>query len=179
MALAAFSIIMLVVAQSFGRGFVSYRETKKAQASLETAHFALNLIAKELRTSSIIPAGTSTGATTSRIKFYDYSQKRCIEYVFTEGAGGAATGQVTRRDQSFASDSPEQNRTDCENHTFGGAAQSLVTRLASQEVRVTPSDPLPTPNVGRATFALTIGSGSNATIIQTTVSLRDFNYTSL
>lgn len=172
MALAAFSIIMLMASQTFSRGFASYRETKKSQANLETAHFALSLIAKELRTSSIV--AQTTGATSSRVVFYDYSQKRCIEYVFDEGSG-----QVTRRDQPFTNDDPERNRTDCLNHVFTGTAQALVSGLSEQYVQIVTSTPPPNPSVGRATFALTLGTTSNAATLQTTVSLRDFNYTSL
>lgn len=172
MALAAFSIIMLMVSQTFTRGFFTYRETKKAQANLETAHFALNLIGKELRTSSII--SYSINATVSYVIFFDNSQNRCIEYAFDEGLG-----QVTRRDQPFGSDDPDQNRLDCAGHSFSGTPEALVTGLTGQELSIVQSDPPPLANVGRATFVLTVGQGASAASLQTTVSLRDFNYTSL
>lgn len=172
-ALAAFTLIMLGITQTLGQGIASYRETKKTQINLETAQFALNLIAKELRTSSVVDS--SITAITSTIEFYDYSQSRCIQYVLDEG-----TGQITRRSAVYASADPDQNRTDCANHVFGGASQVLFAGLLDQSGSIITSLPAtPDPRVGRITFVLTIGTNANATTLQTSLSFRDYNYTGL
>ncbi len=175
-ALGAFTLIMLTVTQIFGRSLVSYRETKKTQTNLETAQSALNLMAKELRTSSIVDA--SAGATISSIKFFDYSQNRCIEYVFHE-----TDAQITRREVDYVDPDPADNLVDeqwnyCSGHTFVSAPEVLLVGLSEQSLNVVTSVmPNPDPRVGRVSVVVTVGQGSNATTLQTTVSLRDFNYT--
>lgn len=172
-ALAVFTVIMLAMSQIMGRGILSYKETKKTQAHLETAQFALGLIAKELRTSSVVDSTIAGSAST--IKFYDYSQSRCIEYVLDE-----SVGQITRRATSIVSDDPNQNRSDCLAHTFAGASQVVFSGLLDQAVSITPSAAAsPDPLVGKITFALTVGTASNASTLQTSISLRDYNYTGL
>lgn len=172
-ALAVFSVIMLGITQTLGQGVVSYRETKRTQVNLEAAQFALNLIAKELRTSSVVDS--SVTAATSRIEFYDYSQSRCIQYILDEGSG-----QITRRSAVYASVDPNQNRTDCSNHVFGGASQVVFSGLLDQNMSIVISDPAtPDPHVGRVTFVITVGSNANATTVQTSISFRDYNYTGL
>lgn len=172
-ALAMFTIIMLAITQILGRGVSSYRETKRTQANLETAQFALSLIAKELRTSSIVDSTIT--ATTSTLKFYDYSQSRCIQYILNEDSG-----QITRQAVSFSDPDPNVNRTSCAGHTFVGGAQIVFSGLLDQAVNVVTSvPPSPDPSVGRVTFAITVGTGSNATTLQTSISLRDYHYTGL
>lgn len=172
-ALAMFTIIMLAITQILGRGVSSYRETKRTQANLETAQFALSLIAKELRTSSIVDSNIT--ATNSTIEFYDYSQSRCIQYILDE-----SSGQITRRAVSFSDPDPNVNRSSCAGHTFGGSAQVVFSGLLDQAVNVVTSTPAsPDPRVGRVTFVITVGTGSNAATLQTSISLRDYNYTGL
>lgn len=171
-ALAMFTIIMLAITQILGRGVSSYRETKKTQANLETAQFALSLIAKELRTSSIVDSNIT--ATNSTIEFYDYSQGRCIQYVLDE-----SSGQITRRAVSFSDPDSNVNRTSCAGHTFSGSTQVVFSGLLDQAVNVVSSAPTPDPQVGRVTFVITIGTGANAATLQTSISLRDYNYTGL
>lgn len=179
-ALAAFTIIMLAVTQIFGRGFTSYRMVKTTQNSLQAAQFALNLISKEIRTSSMVVG--SPGGSSSRMVFYDYSQGRCIEYVFTQGTG--TSGTVTRRAATVvpgvANPGPNDYRASCASHSFVGSASTLLTSLTGQAVSIVTSldtsDPSG-PRVGQVTMVLTVGTGTTSSSLQTTVSLRDFNYT--
>lgn len=174
-ALAAFSIIMIAITQIFARGIGSYREVRKTQSNLEAAQSILNLMAKELRTSSVVTS--SLGATISTIKFFDYSQNRCIEYSFNE-----TTGQITKRSVAYTDPDPTDNAYDeqwnyCNSVAFAGAAQPLLTGLTSQTINLVTSVAPPNPLVGKVTVAVTIGQGSASTSLQTSVSLRDFNYT--
>ncbi len=174
-ALGAFSIIMIAITQIFSRGITSYREVHRTQVNLEAAQAVLNLMAKELRTSSVVDS--SLGATVSTIKFFDYSQNRCIEYSFDE-----SNGQVTKRSTGYTDPDPTDNAFDeqwnyCNGVVLTGAAQPLLTGLMSQTVDLVASLAPPNQQVGKVTISLTIGQGSSSTTIQTTVSLRDFNYT--
>lgn len=177
-ALATFTIIMLVVTQIFGRGIASYRETKKTQINLQSAQSMLNLLAKELRTSSI--AASAPGTNSSTIRFFDYSQNSCIEYVINR-----STGLVTRREAGYVDGDPADNTNDeqlnyCIGHSFAGSAETLLTGVTDQVIQVVnSSDDSTNPQVGKVTLSLTLGQGSNQSTIQTTVSLRDFNYTGL
>lgn len=174
-ALGAFSIIMIAITQIFARGIGSYREVRRTQANLESTQAVLNLMAKELRTSSVV--SSTLGATISTIKFFDYSQNRCIEYSFNE-----TTGQIAKRSVAYTDTDPDDNPFDeqwnyCSSVAFAGAAQPLLTGLVSQTVALTASVAPPNPQVGKVTVSITVGQGSAATSIQTSVSLRDFNYT--
>ncbi len=174
-ALAAFSIIMIAITQIFARGISSYREVRRTQSNLEAAQAILNLMAKELRTSSVV--SSSLGTSVSTIKFYDYSQNTCIEYSFNE-----TTGQITKRSVDYVDSDEDNNTYDehwnyCNGVAFAGTAQPLLTGLTSQTVNLVTSVSPPNPLVGKVTVAITIGQGSSSTSLQTSVSLRDFNYT--
>lgn len=169
MAMGAFTIIIMGVMQITTQGSKSYRGMKAIQTNLETAQFALNLMAKELRTSSVV--SSSTGGTVSSIVFFDYSQNRCIQYRADE-----STGMVMKRSHSFASANPDTNRSDCEGYVFAEPYETLLSGLSNQVVVVDPSEAVPDPAVGRVTVSLTIGTAGAAATAQTTVSLRDFNY---
>lgn len=163
-AMAAFTIIIMGTIQIMAQGSKNYRTTKNLQTNLEASQFALNLMAKELRSSSII-ASTATS-----VQFYDYSQNRCISY-------GVSGGLLRRGSREFSDPDPNISRQDC---VAGGAgAPSVVaTDITGVFFQVDPSTSSP-PHVGRVTVGFTVGTGSAASTVQTTVSLRDFNYIGL
>lgn len=166
--LGAFTIIMLGTIQILAQGTRSYKGAKVIQANLETAQFAISTLAKELRTSSVVQA--TVGATSSTITFFDYSQNRCIQYQADETAK-----TLSKRTHGFGGADPNANRSSCAAYagSFTEAYEPLLTDLTNQLWYVDLSTPMPTPHVGRVTVSLTIGTGAS---IQTTVSLRDFNY---
>lgn len=178
-ALAAFTIIMLAITYIFSRSYTFYREVKKTQINLQTAQSTLNLLAKELRTSSVVANG-ATGENPYTLRFFDYSQSRCIQYVFDQ-----TTEIITRQAENppfepTASNPGDEQVVHCTGYTFPGTSQVLLTGLKGQTIRVVNSDNDTTnPVVGRVTISLSFGTGSNETTIQTSVSLRDFNYTGL
>lgn len=169
--LAAFSIIMVGTMLILGRGTQSYRNVKEMQNNLESVQFALNIFGKELRTSSVV--SSSSGAATSWIKFFDYSQGRCVQYQADE-----TTGTFSKRSHAFNDANPNTNRSSCLGYAFAEAYEPLLTGLSAQALFVDQSTPMPNPHVGRVTISLTVGTTSAATA-QTTVSLRDFNYIGL
>lgn len=177
-ALAAFTIIMLGVTQIFARGIVSYRETKRTQNNLQGAQSVLNLIAKELRTSSV--AVSTPGTSSSTIRFFDYSQGGCIEYVFNQTSGLVTRRAAVYNDGDTADNPNDEQLNYCVGHSFTGTADTLLTGLTGQAIRVVnSSDNATAPQVGKVTISLTLGQGSNQSTLQTTVSLRDFNYIGL
>lgn len=168
MAMGAFTLIMMGTIQILAQGSKNYRSTKLIQTNLETAQFALNAMAKELRTSSVV--GASMGATSSSVTFFDYSQNRCIQYRADESAG-----TLTKRSHAFGSTDPNANRTSCAAYTFTETSVPVLTDLSNQAFNVDMSTQTP-PHVGRVSVALTIGTSGASAMVQTTVSLRDFNY---
>jgi prepilin-type N-terminal cleavage/methylation domain-containing protein len=172
MAMGAFTLIMMGTIQIMAQGSKNYRSTKLIQTNLETAQFALNAMAKELRTSSVVTS--STGAIASSVTFFDYSQSRCIQYRADE-----STGTVTKRSHAFGSADPDANRTSCAGYTFTEAPEEVLSGLSNQAFNIDMSTGvlgLSSPHVGRVTVALTVGAAGGAATVQTTVSLRDFNY---
>lgn len=166
--LSAFLVVIMGTIQIITQGTRSYKEMKTVQANLESVQFVLNLLSKELRTSSVVTS--SLGAVTSTVTFFDYSQNRCIQYRFDETAG-----RVEKRFRGFAAADPNTNRSSCAAYagSFTETYETLLTGLTSHALYVDQSTPMPTPHTGRVTASLTVGTDASA---QTTVSLRDYNY---
>jgi len=170
--LGVFTFIMLGTVLIMAQGTRSYKGTKVIQNNLETIQFVLNTVSKELRTSSVV--GSSLGATTSTITFYDYSQSRCIQYQADE-----TSGTFSRRSRAFTGVNPDANRSSCLGYSFTESYETLLTGLSVQAMNVVRSRNIADasgPMVGRVTILLTVGTGGAAASAQTTVSLRDFNY---
>ncbi|MFA9262749.1 MAG: type II secretion system protein J, partial [Undibacterium sp.] len=142
MSLAIFSIIMSGTMLILGRGTQSYRNLRVMQTNLENAQYALNIFAKELRTSSVLTS--SSGATTSWIKLFDYSQGRCIQYQADE-----TSGNFSKRSHIFNNANPDTNRSDCLSYSFTESYEPILTGLSAQALFVDPSTAMPTPQVGR------------------------------
>lgn len=175
-----FLIVMIASSQIFTNAFVGYRDAKAVQRDVENAQFALNILAKELRTSSI------AGAISTGIRFYDYSQGICFRYEFNNGEFRVA--KVVTAD-----------RLECRQYPF--AAQGVYTVIVSNVIGAsfdvdfssdgskysdddngTHLDASGVKKVGKATISLQIKEGAGnrpATNIQTTVSLRDYGFVGL
>ncbi|MCA9365225.1 MAG: type II secretion system protein, partial [Candidatus Moranbacteria bacterium] len=80
-ATAVFVVIMTAVASIFARYSGSFRDARAIQNNMEEAQFAMNLIAKTLRTSTV----KNFGSAGKSITVFDYSQSECIEYEFDAG----------------------------------------------------------------------------------------------
>lgn len=173
--LFVFLIIMTAVTNTFTSGFFSYKNTKIAQKNVENAQFALNLMAKELRTSTIVSSSVTM------VRFYDYSQNMCLEYQIV---GGEL--KVTKREPDNTSPTPVNPDNDCGNNAgYSSLASVVKTEMNGGEVtgslRVIPSDPTSSPKkVGKVTISLQIQESANQIArIQTTVSLRDYGFSGI
>jgi len=160
-ALFVFLIIMTELSQTFTQSFASYKRTKAVQRDVANSQFALNLMAKELRTSSIV------SSTASKVKFYDYSQGECIEYRINASALQVAKAAAV-------------DLADCVATTLG-SYDAVTTGTVTGGFVVTPSsDVSGSKVVGKITVSLEISEGPDHTAsIQTTSSLRDYGYVGL
>ena len=168
-----FSLMMAATAEIFTKAFSGYRNTRAIQRDVENAQYTLNLISKELRTSTVVaPLTGSFPLNSLSVKFYDHSQGRCFYYRISAGALQVASALST-------------GPPDCTTKTLPTPA-TISTGTVIGSFRVTPScSSVVTPGctgakrVGKVTISLDISEGAGSTHkaqIQTTSSLRDFGY---
>lgn len=172
--IALFIIIMTGVIQIFGTSFNAYRQTRLLQHNLEIAQVAVNQMAKELRTSSVV--ASTTGGGNFSVTFFEYSGKNCIQYV-----ASGATGKLTKYARPIGGTDPDLNRQDCQTNgaTFlvGDLVSSGITSAASLVIpSVKNQTGVTMGHVGKITISLTFGGSLRPVTLQTTVSFRDFNY---
>lgn len=167
-----FSLMMVAVSQIFAKAFSGYRNTRATQRDVENAQYALNLLSKELRTSTVVAPLTGTfPLTSSSVKFYDHSQGRCFYYRIV----GAPTNAL--QVASALSSDP----TDCTTRNVG-TPTTITTGTVAGSFRVTPScSSVVSPGctgakrAGKVTISLDISEdATHRAQIQTTASLRDF-----
>lgn len=170
--LFVFSLMMAATAEIFTKAFSGYRNTRATQRDVENAQYALNLISKELRTSTVVTSLTPPFPRSSpSIKFYDHSQGRCFYYRINASALQVASASST-------------GPADCTTRNVGTPV-TISTGRVSGSFRITPScgsvvDPpecTGTKRVGKVTIILDISEdNTHRAQIQTTASLRDFGY---
>lgn len=162
-AMFVFSIMMAAVSQVFSTTFTAYRNVRAIQRDIDNAQYSLNILAKELRTSSVV----STNGTVSVVKFYDHSQGKCFQY------------QINQNKLQVASTDPVPDSVGgCIATTFSSFTD-ISTGVITGAFRVTSSTTTPS-SVGKVTMSLDISEGSDHHAkIQTSVSLRDFSLSGL
>lgn len=160
-----FSLIMVFTASVFGRAFQGYRTAKVIQKDLENAQYAMNLVAKTIRTSKIIvPPATST---VLAIRVYDYSQlsNKCIEYKFENNKLKSGASNIADTDETLCISTTSIVPSDMTTGTIAGSFSAVpssptVTGKVTISMKVCPSSPCP-------------GNPKDEARIQTTVSLRN------
>lgn len=158
-----FTLLMVTTSQVFASAFSGYQATRAIQRDVENAQFAISILVKQLRTSSIV-SGSATRST--YVQFFDYSQNRCFHYRISNGA--LETSQISVSD-----------RAACYSLNFLSATFSAVTTgTVSGFFQATPSNPAG-PEVGKVTISLDIQEGIHHVQIQTSTSLRDYGYVGL
>lgn len=182
-AMFIFTTAMSIIANVFAATFSSYRHSRMQQQNLEKIQQLNNLMAKEIRTSSIVgaegnghSAGDADGYAATRfddsdpiVYFFDYSKGECIGYQFIESQGklyrNSASTTVSNCRSSFSTlVSPTNGRV-----VAGGIRRAVFKFAQSREVG---GD----RRVGffAATFQPEIPGVSQPTPIQMFVSLRDY-----
>lgn len=162
-----FSIIMIAVTSYFVSVTSANQNSKRLQQNLEDVRFVMNRIAKVFRTSVLI------SSTTTEVRVFDYSQKRCLRYRF-EGNSiveyssvSLPTGQLDEKGWCAGMLSFSSNTL---------MSVSTGVSLSGRFVAV-PSDDGATGGsklAGRVTMNATVTRQNNASTIQTTVSLRNY-----
>lgn len=152
-AVLIFSIVMVLLSGTFASFIKSYAQNRKIQKDTESAQYAMNLMAKTLRTSSLLTI-------TFPLRTFDYSQtgNNCMVYDYV------SPSKIT-----FSS------TTTADSAACGTALMPAATDLTSNNI--VNASVLATATTGttrgKVTIVLSVQSnGSSAIPIQTTVSLR-------
>lgn len=81
-----FTIMMTSVSQIFSTTFLGYKNIRAVQRDIDNAQYSLNIIAKELRTSTMTNPTTGSLVNRTDIQFFDHSQDRCFRYRISGGS---------------------------------------------------------------------------------------------
>lgn len=170
--LFVFLIIMLALSDTFTQSFAGYRNARAVQKDVENAQFALNLMAKELRTSTVV------SFTASSVKFYDHSQGRCFEYNINTTDKTLETRSRPPTSNFAPPDADVKKVNDCKLNPISVVYTTLSTGVSDGKFVVVPSDKDSNPKkVGKVTTSLQISEGpKHKANVQTTSSLRDYGY---
>ena len=159
-----FVMMMVGVTAIFAKTIKAYKNAKNIQRNLESDQFAMNQIAKTLRTSTI-----AWSYSDYRIKVWDYSRTsyECIEYGYY-----ADDDTITMGSTDSAADADACQGASISNNSI------MVSNVNSARFYIVPSSESPN-TVGRVTVVFEICADSDCeeagkTRIQTTVSLRDY-----
>jgi prepilin-type N-terminal cleavage/methylation domain-containing protein len=161
--LFVFTIIMTSVAQIFSTAFSGFRVNRAVERDVQNAQYAINIMAKELRTGSVVSASGNR----QFVQFFDHSQGKCFRYRINAGVLQVASADST---------GVNSGATRCDTMNLV-AFTSLSTGTVTGSFRVTPSTVVdgPPAEVGRVTIILHIADdATHVANIQTTISLRDF-----
>jgi Tfp pilus assembly protein PilV len=174
--IGVFSLMMVTIAGIFGSSISSSRSNRVIERNVENAQFVMNEMAKELRTSTVVdPADAPPGApvTQNSVRFFDYSQSKCIKYFIATVNGNSV---IKRAVPSAVTADP----TAC-----AGAAMDVEQIMTTGDV--VPSFYVITSSnggvnstlarVGRVTMVFVVKEKAGATqsvTLQTSVSLRDY-----
>jgi prepilin-type N-terminal cleavage/methylation domain-containing protein len=170
-----FSIVMVSVVSYFVNITAANQNTKRLQQNLEDTRFAMNRIAKVLRT-SVVVTPSSNASNIGTLRVYDYSQAGCVEYTFDSNSNslrerfavkpGTETNEKTwcRTTSSLSSPSSLVNVMD---GTFAGHFNAVPSKD-------TASAGSGNEEAGRVIISATIARRALSSTIQTTVSLRNY-----
>ncbi|MEI7621618.1 MAG: prepilin-type N-terminal cleavage/methylation domain-containing protein [Candidatus Moraniibacteriota bacterium] len=161
-----FSFLMVMIAGSFTSFLKTYVQEKKMQNNIEQANFAMNLMAKTLRTSDVV-----YDATNSILNVYDFSQEKCLRYRIN---GTASNKKLTLENSKtigaksidecdWANMQAPQDLTLLNNGSFKSVRSTLATDAS--------------PSFGYVLINLSIqepGQTGKPLALQTAVSLRNY-----
>lgn len=168
MAMFIFTVMMVAISGVFVSFIKANRHARAVQQDLEDAEYAMNIMAKTLRTSSIV----TIGATRYSIEIYDYSQGKCFGYSFNGGnLRVRSVAPTTANDPSTcAANLALLPATAYQNLTNSGN----VLLAESGFVRKIETD---SNNVGSVTILVTIQEAgtTDKARVQTSVSLHDYS----
>lgn len=194
-----FLLMMVAIVQIFAQQINAYRHAKEIQSDMENAQFAMNYIAKTLRTASVLGHGSDDFTDVVQFEdndfhaekvegeslvLYDFSQEECIKLTFkTEGDYTALWVIKNEGQDNFVAFDQVEDCLDPGNY-----AQAHERRLTTGKVEgmfyVAPTryknlqGSRQTDTIGRVTTAMKVWSRDDDDTepihLQTTVSLRDY-----
>ena len=112
-AMFIFILAITMLIGGFSSFFKNYIVAKKIQKDVENAQYAMNLMAKTLRTSSVV---SNSSAFSPALIIYDYSQNLCIEYSYSDNAIKYRTSAT-----------PPANLSDPSSCSFSGTPTSMTS----------------------------------------------------
>lgn len=170
-----FSLIMLTVVALFSKFVTFQKRAQGIQRNMEDAVYAMELMAKTLRTSSVVSCDNGGAcpvppAAANSIEIFDYSQNKCIRF-YRQGANNQIRMGWTSTDLSGC---------DYNAIAAGTDIQMANNYLANLDFRAIKTDGAAS-QVGKVTISMEIcstatcaGAENDAANMQTTVSLRDY-----
>jgi prepilin-type N-terminal cleavage/methylation domain-containing protein len=165
---AVFSIIMAVTASLFGSNIDTKRRTDRARVAYERMQVAMNVVAKTLRTSSIV---SNASANSPSVRVYDYSQEKCVEFSTSSNVLTISETSVPIADKD----------TQCTPSSSLGSTTNLSNSFVIGRFRTVKTDEASDVR-GSVTMSFTVcptdfdctSESSELANMQTTVSLRDY-----
>jgi type II secretory pathway pseudopilin PulG len=176
-------ILMVSTAATFSRLYGAYQSARAIGKNLENAQYAMNLMAKSIRTSNFVRGCDSAGNCSSAagnyaaVQFYDYSEGECISFI--------VDNNDKKLKSAFVNDpgSSEPDKKDwCLNRAVLPAYSDMTgAYVGNLQFSVVPSSAA-SKIIGKVTIMMEICSTLNCAglpndraRIQSSVSLRDYN----
>ncbi|NTW15459.1 MAG: prepilin-type N-terminal cleavage/methylation domain-containing protein [Candidatus Moranbacteria bacterium] len=175
-----FAIMSAGVAAISSSAFSMFGNSREIQRDIESAQFTVNTLAKYLRTSTVVEHDSQS------VTFFDYSSSRCFGYRFDAGSGimqarwVAVAGDIT--DVKAQCSSLVLNAcagASCAWQNLTASSGSYVTGRFSAVPSMNATEDPPGGSVGRVTIYVSVKKSATSSIgtsLQTTVSLRDYDY---
>lgn len=166
-----FSIVMVGVTSYFVSIAAANQNTKRLQQNLEDIRFAMSRVAKVFRTSVVVSPTSSQDV--AEIRVFDYSQSQCLRYAF-EGSG------MVEYSMTLPVGQPDEKPWCAGLNPAAFTSNTLVSVENGATLKgrfaVVPSDDGSggTELAGRVTMNATVTRQNDASTVQTTVSLRNY-----
>jgi type II secretory pathway pseudopilin PulG len=170
-----FSLMMTTVSITFANLFKNYTKAKAIQINLENSQFAMNSMAKSLRTSSVLPSTDST------IKFFNYSDNKCTAYQHDEEDASLQIASVLIPIDDPLIQTGEQKIEACNGETLSVFSDVISSNVSDVKFDYIPSSEGSENIIGKVTISVEvcptagcIGPAEDNVRIQSSVSLRDY-----
>ncbi|EKE10755.1 MAG: hypothetical protein ACD_15C00204G0007 [uncultured bacterium] len=169
-----FVMVVIMIMETFFSVIDSRRRVRAVQQDIEDARYAMEVMAKTLRMSSVF---SSDGSNLGNIHFYDYSQEKCFQYVLDNTSHTIKvqenTSGVTKDAYGFV--------TGCTN-SWGSGGVSMTNGTVNELYFTVEKSSKGSPKkLGHVTISMKVCyendcTNNDSAIIQTSVSLRDYGY---
>ena len=154
-AILIFAISFTMLAATFSSFLKNYNEAKRAQRNMENAQYAMNLMAKTIRTSFVESPGDFS-LDSADLDVFDYSQGLCVKYTLVNNAIMPAARSAG-------------DPSGCNCSTMNADTALTLDNIQSAYVSATPSSG---ETLGRVTVFMSVGDSEKSFPIQMSVSLR-------